>query len=70
MSNTTMQGPVFLAASPADPKPVGDCDVCAALHKQWRHATDTHSPAFDRSHATDLAVEMGRHPHPGRERRP
>lgn len=45
------------------PAPIPGCDVCSALTKQWRQASDVGSPAFDRSHATDLAVEISRHPH-------
>jgi hypothetical protein len=46
-----------------EPTPVPGCDVCAALHSQWMQATDVGSPAFDQSHAVDLAVEISRHPH-------
>ncbi|MFJ2737719.1 hypothetical protein [Streptomyces sp. NPDC087317] len=31
--------------------------------KQWRQASDPSGPARDPSHAADLAVEIGRHPH-------
>ncbi|QKN87610.1 hypothetical protein QEN63_gp25 [Streptomyces phage Vondra] len=48
---------------PITPRPVTGCAVCAALMKQWRQATSPGSPAFDPSHATDLAVEIRRHPH-------
>lgn len=49
------------------PTPSPGCDVCAALEKQWRQATEVGSPAHDPSHATDLAVEIRRHPHAGRQ---
>ncbi|MFD7900142.1 hypothetical protein [Streptomyces sp. NPDC059743] len=45
------------------PKPQPGCDVCAALVSQWRQATEQGSPAYDPSHAIDLAVEIKRHPH-------
>jgi hypothetical protein len=51
------------------PNPVPGCDVCAALRKQWGQATEAGSPAFNPSHASDLAVEIGRHPH-GKRRTP
>jgi hypothetical protein len=46
------------------PKPVPGCDVCEALLKQWKQATEVGGPAYDPSHAVDLAVEITRHPHP------
>lgn len=46
-----------------EPRPTRGCDVCGALVRQWRQATEVGSPAFDRSHAVDLAVEISRHPH-------
>ncbi len=70
--NHQLQGPVTLATDglpPGPPKVSPGCDVCAALSRQWRHATDPHGPAHDPSHATDLAVGIGRHPH-GRKRTP
>ncbi|MFJ5103239.1 hypothetical protein [Streptomyces sp. NPDC088554] len=45
------------------PEPAPGCDVCGALAKQWKQATDATSPAYDLSHALDLAIEIGRHPH-------
>jgi hypothetical protein len=45
------------------PIPVPGCDVCAALHKQWAQAMEAGSPAYDPSHAVDLAIEISRHPH-------
>lgn len=48
---------------PAPPVPVPGCAVCAALAKQWAQATEVGSPAYSPSHASDLAVEIGRHPH-------
>lgn len=44
------------------PAPVRGCDVCSALAKQW-HMSMEKGPAYDPSHATDLAVEIHRHPH-------
>ncbi|MCX5234825.1 hypothetical protein [Streptomyces prunicolor] len=63
-SRTTMADPVQLSEPefPA-PEPVRGCDVCGALFGQWKQATEKGSPAYDPSHATDLAVEIGRHPH-------
>jgi hypothetical protein len=62
---TTLGEPVQLTdpleAQP--PEPVRGCDVCGALFGQWKQATEKGSPAYDPSHATDLAVEIGRHPH-------
>ncbi|RMB86526.1 hypothetical protein CTZ28_09225 [Streptomyces shenzhenensis] len=57
--------PVLLAepATSAPPAPAPGCDVCEALKRQWGQATEIGSPAHDPSHATDLAVEIGRHPH-------
>jgi hypothetical protein len=61
---TTMTGPVHLPDPEfSEPEPASGCDVCGALIKQWRQATEKGSPAHDPSHATDLAVEIGRHPH-------
>lgn len=51
------------------PEPFPGCDVCRALSGQWREAMDPRSPAYDPSHASDLAVEVGRHPHPRRMER-
>lgn len=45
------------------PTPAPGCDVCNALAKQWRQSMEAGSPAYDPSHATDLAVEINRHPH-------
>ncbi|MGW1554262.1 hypothetical protein [Streptomyces sp. NPDC002346] len=45
------------------PKTPPGCDICAALSQQWRQASTVGSPAFDRSHAADLAAEIRRHPH-------
>ncbi|MGQ4514726.1 hypothetical protein [Streptomyces sp. DW26H14] len=47
-----------------EPKPTPGCAVCAACHRQWQQALDRLSPAYDRSHAVDLAEEIRRHPHP------
>ncbi len=61
---TTLSGPVTLTEwTEREPKPTPGCDVCGALLKQWRQATESGSPAYDLSHATDLAVEISRHPH-------
>ncbi|MFF3751958.1 hypothetical protein ACFYYH_16110 [Streptomyces sp. NPDC002018] len=46
------------------PKPYPGCDICGALSRQWRQATEAGGPAYDPSHAVDLAVEIRRHPHP------
>lgn len=55
---------VWLSDPRSDPpEPAPGCDVCGALIKQWRMASAPASPAYDPSHAVDLAVEMGRHPH-------
>lgn len=58
-------GPVFLSGSglPDEPKAVTGCAVCRALASQWRQATDKGNPAYDMSHAADLAIEISRHPH-------
>ena len=59
-----MQGPVELTDPTADPPaPVPGCDVCGALARQWAQAMEVGSPAYDPSHASDLAVEITRHPH-------
>jgi hypothetical protein len=61
---TTLKGPVQLPEPEfPQPEPARGCDVCGALFGQWKQATEIGSPAFDLSHASDLAVEMGRHPH-------
>lgn len=59
-------GPVFLSDEGllTEPKPVVGCAVCRALGQQWHQATTAGSPAYDPSHATDLAIEISRHPHP------
>lgn len=65
MRLTGMSGPVFLATSvPRTPVPVDGCAVCAALWQQYVDATDPRRPEFNRSGATDIAVEVSRHPHP------
>lgn len=46
------------------PKPAPGCDICEALVKQWKQATEVGGPAYNSSHAVDLAVEITRHPHP------
>jgi hypothetical protein len=61
---TTMTNPVHLtepAAKPPVPHP--GCDVCEALMKQWHMSMEIDGPAYDLSHATDIAAEIGRHPH-------
>jgi hypothetical protein len=65
MATQTTQGkPVELPyPTSVEPEPVRGCDVCAALARQWREASNSRSPAYDPSHATDLAVEIQRHPH-------
>lgn len=45
------------------PNPVKGCDVCEALVRQWAAATNSKSPAYDPSKASDLVVEMNRHHH-------
>ena len=64
LSSRTMQDAVQLT-DPVDnpPVPAPGCDVCAALARQWAQATEAGSPAYDPSHAADLAVEISRHPH-------
>ncbi|WP_405994591.1 hypothetical protein [Streptomyces sp. NBC_00986] len=62
---TTLREPVQLT-DPLEvepPAPAPGCDVCGALLKQWRQATEKDGHAYDLSHATDLAVEIKRHPH-------
>jgi hypothetical protein len=54
---------------PGEPEPVPGCDVCEAAKRQWRQATDVESPEYDLSRATDLAVEIRRHPHPQKKAR-
>lgn len=68
MARTTMTGPVHLTEPGERPVPAPGCDVCGALARQWGQAMEEGSPAYDPSHATDLAVEMGRHPHGRRQR--
>jgi hypothetical protein len=62
---TTLRDPIHLTdplmAEP--PKPTPGCDVCSSRMAQWHQATEQGSPAYDPSHAVDLAVEIGRHPH-------
>lgn len=53
--------------TPDDPRPVQGCAVCQALIKQRRMAMEKGSPAYNPSHAVDLAIEVRRHPH-GRAR--
>lgn len=66
MSNH-LQGPVTLTSPlPERPRAATGCDICAALLKQWRQATEVGGQAYDLSHATDLAVEIRRHPHEAR----
>jgi hypothetical protein len=63
-AQTTQEKPVRLPYPTfTEPEPVRGCDVCGACHRQWKQATDMSSPAYDPSHATDLAVEIRRHPH-------
>lgn len=61
--STTQGDPVQLGDPTEPPNAFPGCDVCAALLKQWRMASAPTSPAHDVSHATDLAVEISRHPH-------
>lgn len=65
---TTLRAPIFLTdpltAEPPEPAP--GCKVCSGLMKQWREAMGKGGPAFDPSRATDLAVEIRRHPHGGK----
>ncbi|MFE2883182.1 hypothetical protein [Streptomyces sp. NPDC059272] len=62
---TTMRDPVELSdpLECTEPHPAPGCDVCGALLRQWHQAKEVGSPAYDPSHATDLAVEIKRHPH-------
>lgn len=65
MRLTGMSGPVFLATSvPTTPKPTDGCAVCRALWQQYVDATDPRRAEFSRSRATDISVEISRHPHP------
>lgn len=59
-------GPVFLSGPglPDEPKAATGCAACRALLRQWHQATNRRNPAYDMSHAADLAVEISRHPHP------
>ncbi|MFE7041430.1 hypothetical protein ACFU9X_18880 [Streptomyces atratus] len=67
MRPTGMSGPVFLSTSvPRTPVPVDGCAVCGALWQQYVDATDPRRAEFCRSRATDIAVEISRHPHPKR----
>lgn len=64
MRRTGMSGPVFLTGdTPKTPKPTDGCKVCAALWQQYLDATDPRRPEFNSSRATDIAVEISRHPH-------
>ncbi|WP_392668056.1 hypothetical protein [Streptomyces sp. LN785] len=58
-------GPVYLSDDgfPDEPKAASGCAVCRTLKSQWRQATELGSPAYGMSHATDLAIEIRRHPH-------
>ncbi|MEU2127941.1 hypothetical protein [Streptomyces sp. NPDC018352] len=49
---------------PKTPVPVDGCAVCGALWRQYVDATDPRRPEFSRSRATDIAVDIRRHPHP------
>lgn len=62
-------GPVFLTGDgfPDEPRAVPGCAVCRALKQQWRQASDKGNPAYDISHAVDLAIEISRHPHTTRK---
>ena len=63
-AQTTQEKPVQLPVPTfAEPEPARGCDICGACLKQWKQAMDRSSPAYDPSHATDLAVEITRHPH-------
>ncbi|MFE5093290.1 hypothetical protein ACFRCI_23740 [Streptomyces sp. NPDC056638] len=62
--------PVYLTdpTTALPPKATPGCDICTALRQQWRQATTVGSPAFDRTHAADLAIEISRHPHAKRRK--
>nr|WP_030181623.1 hypothetical protein [Streptomyces violaceorubidus] len=45
------------------PVPVPGCDVCGALARQREEALDAKGRFYDPSKASDLLVEIGRHPH-------
>jgi hypothetical protein len=64
MTDAVIPHPPGLSNFDEEPKPAPGCDVCDALTRQRRQALDRTSPAYDPSHATDLAVEIRRHPHP------
>lgn len=67
--SSQLQGPAILTSPlPERPRAAIGCDICAALLKQWCQATEVGGQAYDPSHATDLAVEIRRHPHPRRRR--
>ncbi|PPS86481.1 hypothetical protein BZZ08_03448 [Streptomyces sp. MH60] len=44
-------------------KPAPGCDVCGALARQREEALDASGRFYDPSKASDLLVEIGRHPH-------
>ena len=60
---TTLRDPVQLLDpfSNKQPEPDPDCDVCGALIRQWREASDPRSPEYNPSKASDIAVELQRH---------
>lgn len=53
--------------APGPPVPAAGCTECASWMSQWRQAVNPKSRAYDPSHASDLAVQIRRHPHDGRK---
>lgn len=64
----TLQEPICLG-DPLEwgPKPVTGCDVCGALADQYAEYSDPRNPEYDPSKASDVLVEISRHPHKGRK---
>nr|WP_237518843.1 hypothetical protein [Streptomyces sp. SID5910] len=64
MAALRRRGPVTLTDPfVRGPEPTPGCDVCGALVRQRREALNPKSPSYDLSKASDLLVEIGRHPH-------
>ncbi|AKZ59228.1 hypothetical protein SAM23877_6183 [Streptomyces ambofaciens ATCC 23877] len=60
----TLQEPICLS-DPLEwgPKPAPGCDVCGALASQYATFNNPSNPEYNPSKATDVLVEIGRHPH-------
>ncbi|MFE9811347.1 hypothetical protein [Streptomyces sp. NPDC005548] len=65
----TLRDPIHLLDPElyVEPEPAPGCDICGALMRQLAEARNQEGSNYNLTKASDIVVEIGRHPHEDEE---